>query len=96
MKAPVVISMAFDKASYVKGDKMTLTVVYTPGMSDATQSATYTATDNATGLSGTLTISFAVADGQSNTTVGTVTDTGNRTWAKVFDDYHTAVFTATA
>jgi hypothetical protein len=98
MTPPTVTSMTFDRspANYTKGDLMRLTVSYLPGTSDTSDAATYTATDNATGLSGTLSIIFNVANSQPDATTGKVTDTGNRTWTPVSDNGQVAVWTAVA
>lgn len=92
MTAPVVISMATDKPSYVKGDTVRVTVRYTPGTSDATTTTTYTATDTGTGQLGTLTITWAVANGNTDPTVGKMTDDKGRTYSLVSDDGSTAVW----
>ncbi len=98
MRAPAITSMSLDRspASYAKGEQMTLTVVYVKGSSDASHTATYTATDNATGATGTLMIQFTVADETANPVTHKVTDDRGVTWDLVSDDGATAVFTAIA
>lgn len=97
MQAPVVSSMSFDKSSYTPGQTVTLTVVYQAGLSDQSNATTYTATDQTTGETGTLTISFVVADAITDPTVGSVTDVGHRQWTKVSDNgTTTAVWTTVA
>ena len=96
MQAPVVVSMTLDKTSYVRGDPVKVTVVYTPGTSDASTVTAYTATDVATGLNGTLTITWAVADGQSDPTTGKMTDSQGRVYTLVSDNGHTAVWQTVA
>lgn len=96
MKAPVVTSMTLDKPSYSKGDPVKLTIVYVPGTSDSSTATTYTATDQTTGLTGTLTITWAVNDGHNDPTTGKVTDTAGRSYSLLSDDGHTAVWQTVA
>lgn len=94
MSAPAITSITFDKTSYNPGDTITATVNYGSGTSGQTQQLTGTATDAATGQTGTLTVNFTV--NESDSTSVSVKDTGGRVWTKVSDAAGVAKFTATA
>jgi hypothetical protein len=100
MSAPSITSITFDKTAYNSGDLIQATVAYVAGTSGgqpSTQTLTGTATDSVTGQSGALTVTFTVS-GQTvkDPTAVTVSDSGNRSWAKVSDNGSVAVFTAAA
>lgn len=84
MRPSAITSMSLDRspARYAKGEQMTLTVVYVKGSSDASHTATYTATDDATGT----VIQFAVADETANPVTHKVTDDRGVTWELASDD----------
>lgn len=92
--APSISSITFDKASYAPGDTITATISYSAGTSDVTQTFEGVATDSSTGETGTLQVSFVVTE--PDTTTITVSDSGNRVWAKISDTGSIAKFTATA
>lgn len=92
--APVVSSINFDQTSYLAGQKITVTVDYSPGTSDETQTLTGVAEDSITGLSGQLVVNFIVTN--NDTTSLTVSDSSKRTWTQVSDNGSVAVFTAIA
>lgn len=94
MSAPVITSITFDQSSYLPGQTITATVNYTPGTEPVTQTFTGTATDSATGQTGTLSVSFQVV--KNDATAVTVADSGNRTWTKASDTGTVAKFTAVA
>lgn len=109
MAAPVISSVVFDKASYVPGDVITVTVNYSvPNMSGGTSggtssfTVTSTVTDAVTQEKGTKTASFAVAaaGGTSLPNVADATVSGGQAgqaWTLVSDDHKSkAVFRATA
>ena len=100
MAAPVITSLVTDKPSYNTGDLITATVGYTPGTSPANATTTTlagTATDQATGQTGQLEVTFTVGGGErDDLTTLTLADTGGRAWTPVSDSGTVAVFTATA
>jgi hypothetical protein len=96
MAAPVVTSITFDKAGYVRGDTITVTVTYTPGTSDLVQSFTAQADDPVTGQRGTLSATFTVPGAVPNPCRVSGSDDGGRTWTPRSDTGGVAVLTATA
>lgn len=92
--APTITSITFDKATYNPGDTITATVDYSAGKSDVTQTFTGTATDNTTKETGSLQVTFTVTE--NDTTVISVSDSGNRVWTQISDTGSIAKFTATA
>jgi hypothetical protein len=86
--APVVSSITVTQ----NGNTLTATVDYVPGSSATSQTFTGTATDSATGLTGSMQVTFAVTK-TDTTTVG-VSDSGSRQWTPVSDTGTVAVFTA--
>lgn len=94
MAAPVINSITLDKASYAPGQTITATVNYSKGTSAATQTLTGTATDSVSKQTGTISVTFTV--NEPDTTLITLTDSGNRAWTLVSDNGSVAVFTAVA
>lgn len=92
-------SMTFDQASYTPGQPVTLTVDYTPDTPGVVPQ-TFTATSVITNAAGAQVASssapFVVDTPQPSGDVVSVTDDGNRTWAKASDSGTVAVFSATA
>ena len=92
--APSITSIVFDQTGYNLGQLITVTVTYVPGTSNSVQTFTGTAKDSTTGKTGTLSVNFTVIINDS--TIVSVSDSGNRTWTKVSDTGTVAIFTATA
>lgn len=85
------VSASLNKATYAKGETMTLTVTY--GDADnKTFSVTVQVTDSEGNKSEPVTVPVSISD---KVTVA-VTDTDGRTWAKVSDNGSVAVYTSTA
>lgn len=84
------VTASLNKATYIKGETITLTVNYR----DAdTKTVTVTITvKDAAGNLGTATVPLTVADPLTLT----VTDTDGRVWAKVSDSGSVAVYSAVA
>lgn len=85
------LSASLDKATYAKGEKMTLTVTYADA-DNKSLTVTVSVTDSAGNQSDPVTIPVNISD---KVTVS-VTDTDSRTWTKVSDNGSVAVYTATA
>lgn len=92
--APVVNSILFDQEMYSAGEKINVTITYTPGASSTTQTLTGVATDSLTNEVGDLTVNFTVLS--SDSTVVSVSDSGGRDWVPVSNNGNVAVFTAVA
>lgn len=92
--APQITSITFDKPSYIKGQLMTATVEYVPGMSEVSESITVSGTDQTTGLPGQLSVGFTTM--APDPTTVSASDSGNRTWTQTSETGSAAVFTATA
>jgi hypothetical protein len=83
------LTATLDKSNYNSGDKVTLTVVRSPG---ATQSQTFTVT--ITGQTGDSVTTTLVLNGKPGETL-TVSDTGSHVWTSFSDDGTTAVYNTT-
>ena len=94
MKAPQITSITLDQQEYSPGQLITATVHYEAGTSPDTQILTGTATDDITGQTGTIQVTFSVEKPDPATV--TITDSGSRVWGKISDDGFTAIFTAIA
>lgn len=94
MTAPSITSITFDKAQYLPGQPVNATVTYVPGTSGQEQTFNGTATDSATGQTGSLSVQFTLV--VNDTTTVTVSDSGNRAWTKISDTGTVAVFQAIA